>query len=86
MRISTISICNTCWSRWAACKDFFDIQSGAFVAYLIKIYGLDKVLEVYQLVGWDDTKETIMTKFKQVFGVGIQEVENAWLAYLEATP
>ena len=57
-------------------------EAGMFVSYLIKKYGLDKMKEVFCSVIYEDSKETIMAKFQEVFGSGINEVEVEWLAYI----
>jgi len=58
-------------------------QAGMFVSYLIDTFGIEKMKQAICSVTQDDTRDTILQSFKAVFGISIQEVEQAWLAYLD---
>jgi len=60
-------------------------EAGMFVSYLIETFGLDKMKEVFCSVVYDDSRDIIMAKFEEVFGVGIEEVEAAWLEYIKGS-
>jgi hypothetical protein len=62
------------------------VEAGMFVDYLIKTFGLDKVMKMLRSVVFNDTKETIMAEFERVFGKDILVVESEWHSYLEETP
>jgi hypothetical protein len=58
--------------------------SGVFVSFLIERYGLNRMKEIFPMVGYDDSREVIKERFLEVFGVRLEEAETAWLAWLDA--
>ena len=60
------------------------LASGVFVSFLIERYGLDKMKEIFPLVGYGDSREVIRERFLEVFGVSMDVAETAWLAWLDA--
>jgi hypothetical protein len=58
-------------------------QAGAWVAYLIQTYGLDKMKQIVASVPYGSSRDFIRSRFEAVYGIGLAEVEAAWLAWLD---
>jgi len=60
-------------------------QSASIVGYLISRFGYDRFLEAYRQINMEDiTAGTglIDEKLREIFGLGIDEIETGWLSYL----
>ena len=55
-------------------------QSASIVAYIIRNYGWDKLMELYQQI--KDTS-TAVKVFEQIMGISISDFESKWLTYLQ---
>jgi len=66
-------------SQWA----LYD-EAGMFVSYLMDTFGVDKMKRAICSVTQSDTPDTVLRRFEAVFGVSLQQAEQAWLAYLDA--
>ena len=58
-------------------------QAGSFVRFLADTQGIEKVKEVFRLIGERESKEVILQKFLDIYGFTFQEAETAWLAFLD---
>ena len=56
--------------------------TGCITLYLLKKYGIEKIKSVYKYI--DDPQE-FFNVFKQIYGIGLKELENEWLDYLDET-
>jgi hypothetical protein len=59
-------------------------EAGMFVSYLIDSYGLDTMKQAFCSVSYEDPRETILLRFEEVFGITLQAVEDARLAFLDS--
>jgi hypothetical protein len=59
-------------------------QAGIFVSYLIDTYGIDKMKQAICSVTQGDTRDTILRRFEEVFGVSVQDAERRWWAHLDS--
>ena len=59
-------------------------QAGTFVSYLIDAYGIDKMKQAICSVTHSASRETILTRFEEVFGVSVLQAEQSWLERLDA--
>jgi hypothetical protein len=57
--------------------------AGSFVLFLQERFGLPQVLSFFRVSRREDSLGTIGTRFEQIFGVTLEEVEADWLAMLQ---
>lgn len=63
------------------------LEAGAFVHYLINSYGLERFKAFYGAFKNDDRRpqsEQLDAALQQFFGIGLEEMEQRWLAWLRA--
>jgi len=58
-------------------------EAGSFVRFLADTQGIEKVKEVFRLIGERESREVILQKFLDIYGFTFQEAETAWLAFLD---
>jgi hypothetical protein len=56
-----------------------------FVSYLINTFGIDTMKQAICSVSESDSRDTILREFEKVFGISVQEAEQAWWAYLDSS-
>jgi len=59
------------------------VEAGSFVRFLADTQGIEKVKEVFRLIGERESREVILQKFLDIYGFTLQEAETAWLAFLD---
>jgi hypothetical protein len=59
-------------------------EAGAWVTYLIQTYGIEKMKQIVSSIPYDASKETVRSRIEAVYGLGLDEAEAAFLAWLEA--
>jgi hypothetical protein len=58
-------------------------ESGSFMRWLIDQHGLDRVRDIYaRLGGPNEAAAAVPAAFAAVYGVSLDELELAWLAFL----
>ena len=57
--------------------------AGSFVLFLQERFGLSQVLSFLRVSRREDSLGTIGTRFEQIFGVTLEQVEADWLAMLQ---
>jgi hypothetical protein len=57
-------------------------ESGSFVKYLIKTYGVDKILGLYKDIKRKDSVQKDLSTFRKIIGKELTEVEKDWLRNL----
>jgi hypothetical protein len=58
-------------------------QAGSFVKYLVERRGLDRFREAYSHLSARATIEENIQRFHQIYGMGVGELESAWLREVE---
>lgn len=58
------------------------VEAGSFVRYLVDVYGLDRVKEVFRSIPYSDSPDTIQAKFQGIYGISLQAAELEWRAFL----
>lgn len=57
-------------------------QAGSFVDFLIDRHGLDRYLQLYRRGDVGDSEGRIRSDFQDVYGLGVEQAEAAWHAFL----
>ena len=57
--------------------------SGSFVEFLIEVHGLAAFKEIYRLQGATSTEAGAPSDWQQVYGKTLQQLEEAWIPWLE---
>ncbi len=58
-------------------------SAGSFVGFLVSQYGLPRVLQFFSSAHQNDSAAVSITRFQQVFGKSLSEVEQDWHSYLQ---
>lgn len=58
-------------------------EAGAWVTYLIRTHGLDKMKQIVSSIAYDASREAVRSRFEAVYGLGLSEAETAFLAWLD---
>ncbi len=57
--------------------------AGSFMQYLVTTYGISKTLDFFRGgAGRDESLDTIVSRFQQVYGVSLSDADLAWRGYL----
>jgi hypothetical protein len=67
----------------AADPDITYPTAGSFVEYLIEQNGMQQVLQLFPGVSWQDSLAAAGARFQQVFGISLEQAEQAWHAVLQ---
>ncbi len=59
-------------------------ESGSFVRYLVDTRGVEKLKQVFSTISYSDTRDVVLRKFKDIYGVEMVAAEKEWLAYLDS--
>jgi hypothetical protein len=58
-------------------------QAASFVKYLVERHGWERFREAYSVLGAQENHEENVRRFHQVYGMGLGELEPAWLLEVE---
>lgn len=54
-------------------------EAGSFLLFLIEEFGLDHLLSFFRISGRDDSRASIESAFRSVWGISLAEAEQRWL-------
>jgi hypothetical protein len=59
-------------------------EAGSFLLYLIEEHGMDPLLGFFRSGGRNDSLGSIESKFRQAWGISLDDAEQQWLAHVAA--
>jgi hypothetical protein len=59
-------------------------EAGSFVRYMIDMYGIAKMKQVFTSIRDSDSVATVSTKLQAIYGCTLSQAETEWLGFLDA--